>query len=254
MSGRGTTLEQMLYDLRSECGQSTNPAVSRSTRARFINLLNRVQKRLWYDYDWPFLEVHRDIKLQAGQRYYDFPTDIDMDRTVRFETYWGGEWQKMGFGIDGRHYTQYNSEGDAIELSDPAWRWGYFLEPGEIQPQFEVWPVPATNGADPVDDEIPAFDGYIRVYGTVKLKPMVSDQDVCLLDSDMIVLYAASEILMKNKSADAQAKLTNANSIYDRLKGKATPATVFKVGGDVDREDDHREIELRVAYTRGVTP
>lgn len=246
MGGRGTTLEQMLYDLRAEVGQSTNPAVSRSTRGRFITVLNRVQKRLWYDYDWPFLKIHRDVQLQAGSRYYDFPEDIDMDRAVRVETRWGGEWQKLGFGISGEHYSQYNSDGGVgvEERSDPAWRWDYHLEDGSDDPQFEVWPLPGSDGVQAT------LEGYIRIFGIQALRPLVNDADVCLLDSDMIVLYAASEILARRRVADAQAKLENANSIYSRLKGKATPAEPFKIGGDTfdDNSCGRRQIELRVAY------
>lgn len=251
MGGRLTTLEQMLYDLRSECGVSTNPAVSRATRGRFITLLNRIQKRLWYDYDWEFLKIDRYIELQAGSKFYDFPTDIDMDRAVRLEMMWGGEWQKVGFGIDGKHYSQYSSGTDdnatGAERSDPVWRWKYHLAPGSADPQLEAWPVPATD-YDPV-----TMEGALKVYGIRKLQPLVNDADVCLLDSDMIVLYAAAEILAKKKAGDAQAKLENANSIYNRLKGASTPVTPFQIGGGdpeefcEPRSGDSR-IHLRVAY------
>jgi hypothetical protein len=245
MGGRGATLEQMLYDLRGEVGQSTNPAVSRSTRGRFITIINRIQKRLWYDYDWPFLEITKDVQLQAGSRYYDFPDLIDMDRAIKLQTRWGGEWLKMGFGIEGKHYSQYNSDGGVgvEERLDPAWRWKYYLEDDSDDPQFEVWPMPASNGVEST------LEGYVRVTGIRKLNPLVNDADVCLLDSDMIVLYAASEILARRRVADAQAKLENANSIYNRLKGKATPAEPFKIGGDADENScGRRQIELRVAY------
>lgn len=249
MAGRGATLEQMLYDLRAEVGQSTNPAVSRSTRGRQITILNRIQKRLYGEVNWPFLKVEKDIVLAAGQRYYDFPQEIDMDRSYRVEVWWGGEWQKIGFGINGTHYTQYNPEGPYAERSDPVWRWDYHIEDDSDIPQMEVWPLPATDG-DPQ-----TLEGVMRVYGTRKLKPLVNDEDTCILDSDMIVLYAAAEILAKRKSADAPAKLENANKIYNQLKGNSTPATPFTIGGNTfDCEPDRRPRELRVAYAGQVVP
>ena len=240
---RGVTLEQLLYNLRSEVGQSTNPAVSRSTRAGFISLMNRIQRRLYGDYEWPFLKIHRDVQMEAGSRYYDVPADIDMDRAVRFETKDGSIWKRMGYGITNEHYNQYDSDSDV--RSSPAWRWDYHLEDGEDEPQFEVWPLPDLDGTEDT------LENYVRVYGQQKLTDMVNDADTCLIDGDLIVLYAASEILAKRNSVDAKIKLENANTMYLKLKSRATPGTEpFKIGGDFfdcEREG-RRQIELRVAY------
>lgn len=244
---RGETLEQLIYNLRSEVGMSTNPAVSRSTRARFITVMNRVQRRLYADFDWPFLAIYRDIQLQAGSRYYDFPDDIDFDRSVRLETKWGGLWQKVGFGITDKNYNEFDSDNDV--RYDPVFRWGFYLaDPSpdnDVQdPQIEVWPLPATDGVPST------LEGHLRVHGTQRLLEMVNDADKCLIDSDLIVLYSAAEILAKMRTADAPAKLENANALYTRLKGRASPSEPFKVGGDTFdmNRGGRREIELRVAY------
>lgn len=239
---RGLNLTQLIYNLRVEIGQSTNPAVSRSTRSRFIGLLNRVQRRLFEDFEWPFLNIYRDIQMQAGSRYYDFPDDIRMDRAVRVEVKYGGRWQKVGYGITNKELNQYDSDND--DRSDPVWRWDYYLADGSETPQLEVWPIPATNATESTKE------GYIRVYGQQTLTEMVDDDDTCLLDADLIVLYTAAEILAKLKSPDAEAKLENANTLYTKLKGRATPSEPFKVGGDTFDMDNggRREIELRVAY------
>lgn len=239
---RGLTLEQLIYNLRSEVGQSTNPAVSRSTRARFVSLLNRTQRRLYADFAWPFLEIYRDVLVEAGERYYDFPTDIDMDRQIRFEVKTSGIWQKVGFKITNKHLNEYDS--DAGVQSDPVWRWDYHLEDNSQVPQWEAWPVPASNA------DASTLENAVRIHGTQKLLEMVNDIDTCLLDADLIVLYSAAEILTKMRSPDANAKLENANTLYTKLKGRSTPSEPFKIGGDTfDCErSDRREIELRVAY------
>ena len=242
---RGVTLEQLIYNLRSEVGMSTNPAVSRSTRARFITVLNRVQRRLYADYEWPFLKIYRDVEMQAGSRYYDFPDDIDIDRAIKFEVKHGGLWQKVGYGITKEHLNEYDSDADV--RSDPVWRWDFHLGDGDADPQIEVWPLPATDGT------AATLENYVRVHGTQKLEEMVDDADTCLIDSDLLVLYAAAEILAKMRTADATAKLENANALYLKLKGRATPASEpFKVGGDTydmnGPGSGRREIELRVAY------
>lgn len=238
---RGLTLTELIYNLRQEVGQSTNPAVSRSSRARYVGLLNRVQRRLYADFDWPFLNIYRDKKMEAGSRYYDFDADIDMDRAVRFETKNGGIWQKVGYGIQAKHLNEYDSDQDV--RSDPAWRWDYHLPDGIEIPQYEVWPMPATDGV------LATGEGYMRVHGTQSLTDMVDDADTCLIDADLLVLYSAAEILSKLRSADADAKLENANSLYMKKKSRATPSAPFTVGGDTFREQpSRREIELRVAY------
>lgn len=244
---RGLTLEQLIYNFRLEVGQSTNPAVSRSTRSRFIGILNRVQRRLYAEFEWPFLNIHRDVMIEAGSRYYDFPVDIDMDRTVRFEVKTAGFWQKVGYKIENKHLNQYDSDADT--RSSPVWRWDYYLADGSETPQWEAWPMPAE------DADADTLENAVRIYGTQKLTEMVNDADTCLLDADLIVLYSAAEVLTKMRSPDAPAKLENANTLYTRLKGRATPSEPFTVGGDTfDRGNGgRREIELRVAYA-GQTP
>lgn len=241
---RGVTLEQLVYNLRSEVGHSTNPAVSRSTRGRFINLINRVQRRLYAGYQWPFLNIERDIMVQAGSRYYDFPADIDMDRTVRVEVKFGGLWQKVGYKITNVEMNEFDSDADV--RNSPVWRWDYFLEDNSQVPQIEAWPVPAENA----DTE--TLENALRIFGTQKLSELVNDADTCLIDGDLIVLYSAAEILAKMRSADAQAKLENANTLYTTLKGRATPSEPFKVGGDTFDEDVNRRPrrELFAVYNK----
>jgi hypothetical protein len=234
---RGLSLEQLLYNLRSEVGQSTNPAISRSTRARFITIMNRIQRRLYADYDWPFLKIHRDLEIAAGQRYYDFPTDIDTDRSTRLEVKDGGRWQKVGYKITNDQMNEYDSDQD--QRSSPVWRWDFYLPANATVPQIEVWPIPAENY------DATTLEDAVRVHGIQKLVAMVNDADTCLIDGDLIVLYAAAEILAKIRAADSAAKLENANTLYKSLKGRATPSDNFTVGGDTFTEKSaHRPREL----------
>lgn len=248
----GKNLEELIADLRMEIGQSTNPAVSRSTRARYIRLLNRHQRQLHREYDWPFLEIKRDIRMEAGSRYYDFPADIDMDRQIVIENKYATTWHPVKYGITAQQYNEIDSDTD--QRLDPVLRWGYYtINPSDstdvLQPQIEVWPVPASDG------NIATLDGCLRVKGIRKCIEMVNDADVCVMDSDMVVLYAAAEILAKFRSPDAQAKLDQADNMKNTLKNRATPSQSFTPGGDTFNEPERRKIELRVAYTNreGIT-
>ena len=66
---RNTTLQVLLDDLRAEAGHSIASNFGQATETMLLKLLNRVQRRLWEDFAWPFLRVKSDIAMQAGQRY-----------------------------------------------------------------------------------------------------------------------------------------------------------------------------------------
>ena len=134
--------------------------------------------------------------------------------------------------------------------SDPVWRWDYYLQDGSQIPQWEAWPIPATDAAPGT------LEGAVRIHGTQKLTKLVNDIDTCIIDGDLIVLYSAAEILAKMHSPDANAKLENANTLYTKLKGRATPSENFTVGGDTFDCDNggRREIELRAVYNKPPTP
>ena len=80
---RNVTMQVLLNDLRSESGHSISSSMGQATQEMMINLLQRVQRRLWEDFAWPFLQVKKDISLQAGSRYYDVPAGITLERVQK---------------------------------------------------------------------------------------------------------------------------------------------------------------------------
>jgi hypothetical protein len=50
--------------------------------------------------------------------------------------------------------------------------------------------------------------------------PLKNDDDRCMLDDKMIVLFAAAEWLARNKLPDAKAKLDIANRLKMKLQGR----------------------------------
>lgn len=216
---RGTTLGQLIEDLRAEAGHALNPALGASTRDVMITVLRRVQKRLWEDYSWPFLRVHRDLPVQAGLRYYSIPADLTYERIERVEFKWGDRWQPLGYGIEIEHYNQYDSDLDI--RSYPIYR---FKEAENNQ--LEVWPIPSENG------NLANMDGVIRFTGIRNLSPFVADADRADLDDQLIVLYAAAELLARQKAPDAPQKLAQANAFYQRLKARNSKSEPFVMSQD----------------------
>jgi len=237
---RGTTLEELVANLRAEIGQTTNTSVSRASLDMLTTTLRRVQERLWNDFDWPHMRVQRDIQMQAGDRYYDFPTDIDLTRIEKMEIKFGGRWIPVQHGISVEDFAVMDSDLDV--RNDPVARWDYYNgESGDTDNQFEVWPIPATNGTEA------SKEGYVKITGIKRLRPLVAMSDVADLDDWLLILYAASELLARLKTPDAAAKLEAANLYYARIKGRqAGRKEPFKIGGECEEKESG--IRLRVAY------
>ena len=215
---RNTTLIKLLDNLRAEARLSLNPAHNAQVRDSQVKLLQRVQERLWDDFTWPHLRVERQIAGQAGQRYYETPADMDFDRIERIEFFTDGCWTPLEYGIDSSYYVAWNSELD--QRTWPIRRW-QFHEGVDL----EMWPILDRNA------DATTFDGYLKFTGIRKLNPLVADNDRADLDDNLIVLYAAAEMLAGTGAKDAQFKLDQANTIYAKLRGNLSPTRQFRMFG-----------------------
>lgn len=211
---RGTQLSALVDQLRAEIGASTNVAMGVNTLPSIKQLLRRTQERLWADFDWPFAFIERDEPMLNGQRYYTFDNDVDFDRIVSAHVKWEDTWRPLCYGIGPEQYNTSDSEDG--EKEDPVTNWRHYE--GN---QFEVWPIPASD------------DCKIRFKAVKKLPALIADSDVALLDDNLIVLFAAAEMLARSKSDDAQAKLQAAQAHYVKLKGLGIKTDVFTLGGGI---------------------
>lgn len=221
---RAVTLVKLLDKLRAELHASLNPAHNNQVRDKQVAFLQSTQDWLWEDFTWPHLRVFRNYQLQAGQYLYDVGADFDIDRIEKIEIKYGGGWRPLHPGIDPGHYLARDTE--LGQRSSPARRWR--IAENE---QIEVWPIPDTNG-------VPAtLEGYFKVTGIRKLRPLIADSDVCDLDSQLIYLYAAA----KSAPATQEGKfaLNLANKRLAKIKGNLTPRRQFKMFG-IGRDDAPR--------------
>ena len=215
---RGTSLGVLIDDLRSEIGHSLQPSLGRATKDVLIGYLQRTQRRLWEDYSWPFLRVKRDLTISATQRYYDLPSDVTFERVEMVEFKHGDVWHKLIYGIGRDQLNQHDS--DRNVTSYPIRRYD-----SHENNQIEFWPVPSVNSTPS------SGAGEIRVTGIRSLSPFISASDLADLDDQLIVLYAAAEISARQKQADAQNKLQQANAHYSRLKARLAKTDAFVLGG-----------------------
>jgi hypothetical protein len=215
---RHVTLVRMLDQLRAEARLSLNPAHNRQVRDTHVNLLQRVQERLWDDFAWPHLRVQRLDKVQAGQRYYSPPDDVQIDNIENMQLFDSGGWQPLLPGIYPDHYSTYNSDLD--QRAYPPRRWQIHEDE-----DIEIWPISDTN-SDPV-----TMEGTLKFVGIRDLKPFVQDSDRADLDDRLLTMFAAAELLAASGAKDAQIKLDQANAIYRRLRSGLTPRRRFRMFG-----------------------
>lgn len=228
---RGTQLLKLVEMLREEVNRATNVAVGNDDLPSLKNKLSRTQEVLYDEYDWPFLrQVFPAKTLQAGERYYDFPTGMNPDRLDDNDgtdgpgvVIWYSNFPRpIQRGIGFREYAIYNSDAGVRQEPALAWdvRWTGTSE------QIEIWPIPVSNTTT------------LQFKGIRALRPLIRDADVCDLDDQLIVLFAAAEILARQGSASAPAVAALAKARLSRVKGRSKGGTkTYRMGmGEGDKD------------------
>lgn len=216
----GVALTNLRTDLRAETGQSLNVAQGVQSQLTQDNQLNRQQLELWEAYDWPHLRYWVDVMVVANQDIYDYPDDMPFDQ-INFISYTPGtidqvsgkfvsstnRWTPLAYGIHGIYSP-------STPQSGTPKRWGnkVTVTAGKTNPvgQLQLLPIPAG------DITLPAI-GALRFEGQAPCNPLVADDDICVLDSKAIVLFAAAEILAVQKQEAAQLKLAKAQNFLRKL-------------------------------------
>lgn len=177
---RGKQFSQLVSALRAELGRNNDPGVRASDLAQLQQAVKQVYEQEYAAYDWPHLRTVFDaISLAAGQRYYDFPDELDFDRLESVAVWHNNLPLEPDRGIGFEQYATYNSEND--DRSDPVCRWDVRYS-DENTAQIEVWPIPASNA------QTLQFIG-IRAYAE-----LVDDDDVCRIDDQLVILKAAQRL------------------------------------------------------------
>jgi hypothetical protein len=101
---------------------------------------------------------------------------------------------------------------------------------------FEVWPIPdqAPLQEGPSGQQQPA---RLRMRGAKFVQPMINDADPLTLPYRPVLLFAAGEVLAREKAADAQLKLEKGKEWLRRMKVRqgAHKRRPFVIGGGGER-------------------
>lgn len=215
--------------LREEIGRSPDVSIGVDDLPQLKRVINRVYSTLYYQHDWSFLRrVFTKIPLSAGQRHYDFPTDLNVERVEQVSVWQNGLPNEIVRGIGFEEYAQVNSEATTPERADPTLAWDVRDVSGT--PQIEVWPIPVSDDMD------------LQFIGIRSIPKLVNDADTLFLDDDMVVLYAAAKFLSRQKSEDAPQVLAEAKAMFQGLRGRSSAggAKRYRMGVGTPREEPPR--------------
>lgn len=229
----GTTLLALVSMLRAELGHSQSTALGVDKVDGLKELLRSKQKFYYDEHDWSHLRVRRDVDLEAGSRYYDFPSDLDFERIEVAKVLWSASWIPVQYGIDMADYSAYDSDSD--ERADPMQKW-MGIDAGSGF-QVEVWPIPATATT-------------LRFTGIKALPALVSNDDTAALDDLLLVYSVAADELEKGEKKNARSKRLMADRRFITLKGQKSKVGSEPVVPGGGRRDARQAQTLRVVYAR----
>jgi hypothetical protein len=227
--------QSLISDLKDEIGQSSSVAVGVDYLSKLKRDINRAYRSLYDDYDWPHLRLVAPKALIAGSRYYDFPTGFELFGVQRVVLFYNNQFHSdITRGISAEQYAVFNSYDDV--RSDPVLRWDTYWS-GSVT-QFEVWPIPVSNDQD------------VYFFGKQKISRLVDNDDVCLLDDEMVVLFAAIRILARQDSKDAKLALQEAQARFATMRKTTGPTRTIRMGmGSAGRTDDWNSGKIELTVT-----
>jgi hypothetical protein len=195
---RGTTLAKTRAMLKRELG--IDPGTNADLDLELNGLLEDRQQWLSGEFDWPFLEHRWSVNCPSGEQFIGFPTSTDeaetmainFDRPYYVEVFYVQQWEPLYYGIGSQEYNVWDSY--LNERNDPIQRWMFHDDA-----DFEVWPLPVTA-------QVVRFTAKRNVV-TLRTNGSYNDSAVLDLDDLLVVYFTAAERLLRNKQADASAKL-----------------------------------------------
>jgi hypothetical protein len=216
------TLGELVTDVRAEAGHALTASQGLNAVETLKHILRRTQEELWVAFQWPQLQIRADLQIVAGQTEYAYPAELQFEqiRAVYYAQPKSHTWLPVQYGIPE----------DAILPEGIAAQKGTTIEFWETTahepPRIRIWPEPVNPG-------------YMRLKGMKPLKEMVDTDDYCTLDATAITLFAAEELLIRAKAADAQAKGDKAQRHLKRLLGNQTSAKMKITTFGAQRSDQY---------------
>jgi hypothetical protein len=200
---RGTSFLELRVMLRSELRRSINPAVGVEDVPELNRLIVRNYEQLWWAHEWPhLLKFFPVIPMQAGQNMYDMPAGLGYERIKDVAAWFNNLPLRIERGIT---FEDYAISNPALGMrSSPVLKWDVRYGDGN-QEAVEVWPVPASS-----------FQYTLQFSGYGAEPRLVNDNDICLLDDNLVVTYAAADA--EKDPVEAKKKAAAGQELFARIK------------------------------------
>lgn len=225
---RGTSLVNLVEQLKSEVGQSVLTTAGLDDLSALKNCIRGVQEDLYDSYDWPHMQVTDTVAMVAGTFRYDVPSLLNYERVEEAKLYYNGQFRDVEYGIGFAEYNLFNSlKSPTPDKSDPALKWDLRSVSGALK--IEVWPVPATSSV-----------ATLYLSGIRKLAALTADSDTCDIDGRLIVLTAALPILADQESPRLGVVKEMAARRLGIVKGRVRKSGDFVLRGDLQRAGSYR--------------
>ncbi len=205
----GVTLLEMATDLRATLGYSLNISHGVDQQPALYAALKRTQIELWRMHDWPEFYIEVDTATTASQQVVGVPSQLDFN--MLNDVFWRPQGERrrqlLTYGI----WSAQRSSSDFANFGDtgsPVTRYAFNASTsGQPTDKLELWPVP----------NIP---GILTCAGRIELLPLIAEDDVCTLDSELIIAQAATPIMMRNKDPTAQLQATKMQALFNKLRAR----------------------------------
>lgn len=200
-------LKRTLGDIRSNIqsrlgfGMAGQSGVVNS--ALIDSMVRSAQEQLYVQFDWNELKAVDERLTGSDQKFYDYPSDCNIERITGMWVIWGGRHIPLIEGIDS---------------NDRSFNPGGVPAKYERRDQYELWPVPSSN-------EYTIRTEYIKT-----LSPLNVDSDRTSLPSELVFLHALSNAKQHYRQPDAQTYASQLEALLSKLKSKHRSKTVWGRG------------------------
>lgn len=193
----GIPLSTLREEVLIEAGLSSQPGHSTFNIDRINQMINRTERSMIVENEWPTLAFEEEITVAADAQYVDLPSNISFTMIENIYVAYGSEWFRLTSGIGANERTIYNSTQRALPISRYEYR-------ANNPTKLEIWP-------------IGGVEQTLMIEGSKTVGAMREETDVCALDADVIVMRVAAAILGRENKADAELLLSQATTLANQL-------------------------------------
>lgn len=204
-------MQEMLRELRAEIGMAPDPNLQPGVNDTHRALLQRNQRMLYSNEDWPHLFTSFTVSVAMNASQASLPDGVDpggVNEIYVSDATTSARACKLQYGWDESEIVA----ADPTESGWPIqfWRLQPTNDPSEksFQRTMTFWPRPDR-------------DCTLVIWGRRALDPFVDDDDYSTIDSDLIVLQTAAEILNEQGNPNGQVKAAAAQQRKRDLLARA---------------------------------